>query len=321
VNFLSYDRAGLLLLNIAVKRRPVVSYSALMKKTNAFTLIELLVVIAIIAILAAILFPVFAQAKEAAKRTACLSNVKQIGLALVMYANDYDDMSPSVWEAATGTNLVDNNMLYQPYVKSANLFLCPDDQFKGCAYSEGLPGLKTDPCISYGTNWGPMQSFAMGTAEGGLFQNFNFPTATVPYYWSPGISMTSIENPADMWAGGDSDDTPWYTVCMGSILSRYGLTGASAPTKLSQIRHGARFNFNYTDGHAKSVQMQGGLWTNAAGWPAYGSGATAPVLIPPTNLWGSYCATPTTIIQTDVGPLQCNLIPNTVFTNTILWSY
>jgi prepilin-type N-terminal cleavage/methylation domain-containing protein len=65
-----------------------------LKITKAFTLIELLVVIAIIAILAAILFPVFAQAKAAAKKTACLSNVKQLALATYMYANDFDDMDP-----------------------------------------------------------------------------------------------------------------------------------------------------------------------------------------------------------------------------------
>src|SRR5579872_5664941 len=64
----------------------------MIRKTTAFTLIELLVVIAIIAILAAILFPVFAQAKAAAKATVCLSNMKQMGLALQLYTNDYDDM-------------------------------------------------------------------------------------------------------------------------------------------------------------------------------------------------------------------------------------
>jgi prepilin-type N-terminal cleavage/methylation domain-containing protein/prepilin-type processing-associated H-X9-DG protein len=69
-------------------------------RNNAFTLIELLVVIAIIAILAAILFPVFAQAKKAAKNTVALSNVKQMNLGAIMYANDYDDMYPSNFTAA-----------------------------------------------------------------------------------------------------------------------------------------------------------------------------------------------------------------------------
>jgi prepilin-type N-terminal cleavage/methylation domain-containing protein/prepilin-type processing-associated H-X9-DG protein len=291
-----------------------------MKRSFAFTLIELLVVIAIIAILAAILFPVFAQAKEAAKRTSCLSNSKQTDLALIMYANDSDDMTPSVWEAENGSNLIDQWQLEQPYIKSVNLFYCPDDQFKGCAYSEGLPGLASDPCISYGTNWGPMQSFGLGTAEGGLYQNFNYPTPAVPYYWSPGISMTTIQNPADMFSAGDSEDTPWYTICMGSILSRIGLAHQALPTSLSAIRHGGRFNFSYTDGHAKSLQMIGGTWTNAIGWPAYGSGQIAAVLIPPTDHWKDFCANPTATIQTDVGPLECDLIPQTVVSSTTIWS-
>jgi len=111
-----------------------------MKK--AFTLIELLVVIAIIAILAAILFPVFAQAKEAAKKTACLSNSKQIALGLSIYINDYDDFLPQTsWEQdgpgyfpgtynpqnPAGTYQVHWTFLIQPYVKNWNIFVCNSD--------------------------------------------------------------------------------------------------------------------------------------------------------------------------------------------------
>ncbi len=104
-------------------------------RTKAFTLIELLVVIAIIAILAAILFPVFAQAKEAAKKTACLSNSKQIALGLYMYAGDFDDtLCQTSWESAattqpfnTGQFQIHWTYLIQPYIKNWNIFTCPSD--------------------------------------------------------------------------------------------------------------------------------------------------------------------------------------------------
>src|SRR3989442_1289232 len=108
-----------------------------MKRRQAgFTLIELLVVIAIIAILAAILFPVFAQAREKARQTTCLSNLKQIGLGMLMYAQDYDEISvPWVLRNfTTGVNLKDANgveiswdRLVQPYTKNNGLFACPSD--------------------------------------------------------------------------------------------------------------------------------------------------------------------------------------------------
>src|SRR5262245_46502674 len=101
---------------------------------KAFTLIELLVVIAIIAILAAILFPVFAQAKEAAKKTACLSNDKQMATALFMYAGDYDDMlCQTSWEQSASTPNPANpaglyqvhwSFLMQPYIKNWDMFKC-----------------------------------------------------------------------------------------------------------------------------------------------------------------------------------------------------
>jgi len=106
-------------------------------RNRAFTLIELLVVIAIIAILAAILFPVFAQAKTAAKRTACLSNMRQVGLGNELYINDYDDLmpwipdselqlTPSINSSGKKYAVVGSFMpLWNPYIKNVQLFRSP----------------------------------------------------------------------------------------------------------------------------------------------------------------------------------------------------
>jgi len=104
---------------------------------KGFTLIELLVVIAIISILAAILFPVFARARENARRATCLSNLKQIGLGMLMYNQDYDERYPKTYSAlASGDIPADNEVFFDgfeswqqmiyPYVKSHQLFFCPN---------------------------------------------------------------------------------------------------------------------------------------------------------------------------------------------------
>jgi prepilin-type N-terminal cleavage/methylation domain-containing protein len=108
-------------------------------RRTGFTLIELLVVIAIIAILAAILFPVFAQAREKARSISCLSNMKQIGLGLYMYVEDYDELMPSAFvclpvvnngfsfNCPAGTGVASYEYQINPYVKNKNIFYCPSD--------------------------------------------------------------------------------------------------------------------------------------------------------------------------------------------------
>src|ERR1035438_3258806 len=96
---------------------------------KAFTLIELLVVIAIIAILAAILFPVFARARESARRSSCLSNMKQADLANLMYTQDYDETLPTLARdfSTTPFTTIDFASVLQPYIKNAQIFYCPDN--------------------------------------------------------------------------------------------------------------------------------------------------------------------------------------------------
>src|SRR5712671_1524511 len=103
-------------------------------RRNGFTLIELLVVIAIIAILAAILFPVFAQARERARMTACLSNMRQIGTSLMMYAQDYDETLPYIrfhgaGVCGKGAGCYTWKNAIRPYLKNLDVLGCPSNSY------------------------------------------------------------------------------------------------------------------------------------------------------------------------------------------------
>jgi len=203
-------------------------------KTKAFTLIELLVVIAIIAILAAILFPVFAQAKEAAKKTNCLSNAKQMGLATMMYIDDTDDVF--FWQPWPGGGGIDYYLpiaqptvgwydLIQPYVKSQGLFSCPSNQ--ATFYNANYP-------LGYKVNYG-LNELLFG--------------------YKP-VSASVLEAPADIAMMGDSDSI-WGTFIgmqvadTDGVNRRYWLRSDQISWFYGTPRHMNGIDVIYGDGHAK----------------------------------------------------------------------
>ena len=234
-----------------------------MKK--AFTLIELLVVIAIIAILAAILFPVFAQAREKARQATCTSNLNQIGLAWMMYIQDYDEtIQPNgddpIPGGIDGTGFTESPMyLLNPYVKSQQVWLCPDRSETFTATSTANDTRVNDPsgcwdnvnqthrCLGYGFNDGLVSDGGYGLQE---------PNGVTPLgnAINLGRSIAQITSPAQTLAFGDSYDNPDYSLALDNIMSRLGRPG-SPPVSSASLRHMGQFEFVFTDGHVKHIKM------------------------------------------------------------------
>jgi len=221
---------------------------------RAFTLIELLVVIAIIAILAAILFPVFAQAREKARQSACASNLKQIGTALMMYVQDYDETFPNRRYPPYGTvaaNDYDQNSwrsLIQPYVRNAQILVCPSNPDKD------TPSWDPEFRVSYAGNFnngGPGNVAETGTGKG-VFGNGG----------SPGVPLAAIARPSELISVTEIQSIPYVTfVVERGDLSYTWNAGKYNGRTFNNVYISALFkghsgmtNYVFTDGHVKALR-------------------------------------------------------------------
>lgn len=240
-----------------------------MQRRMAFTLIELLVVIAIIAILAAILFPVFAQAREKARAISCLSNTKQIGLANIMYAEDNDENnvgdynSPNGWGSCPTFIWAD---ILQPYVKSTQLVACPSAPNRkyargsrgGCAPIEALYGVPALGSNDRPWSMGYLYNEGYNDASGYCPNGDSDPNGCACYFGmhaqtcgfdgnsDPGTSLASIEEPANMIAFADGDHQP----------------GNSAPSTAAAIFRMPRDTDLEVDGYGVTYIGQGNYVNN-----------------------------------------------------------
>jgi prepilin-type N-terminal cleavage/methylation domain-containing protein len=237
---------------------------------KAFTLIELLVVIAIIAILAAILFPVFAQAKNAAKKTASLSNMRQVSTATMLYMGDYDDITPPIFwfnpadvSIPTSQGFFYYPLLILPYTKNEEIFLCPNDRAddpsvadpagrgrfnRQSEYRYYLMGANP----SYGYNFRYLNTLTPGPTLGGR---------TLSIY--SGKSATSLESPAQtvMFAEATMKDQRAPGLAGGPLVTINNPIGYSRIEPPFPVPQAAPFSPSPGwSGTFPNARSQGNLW-------------------------------------------------------------
>ncbi|BCM91758.1 hypothetical protein IAD21_03633 [Abditibacteriota bacterium] len=218
-------------------------------KRKGFTLIELLVVIAIIAILAAILFPVFARARENARRSSCQSNLKQIGLGLFQYTQDYDERLPGSWITNVNDPAYSRWMdVTQPYLKSTQIFNCPSDSVNKpfvTANSFPITGRTATQLGSYGMN---ISYWDNADAYQGLQDNIAISriasTATTVFAADAGNNV----NGEIAWQNVADTNDPNFIKNTANPPS----LGLGAP---ALARHLETINTLFCDGHVKSMKI------------------------------------------------------------------
>jgi prepilin-type N-terminal cleavage/methylation domain-containing protein/prepilin-type processing-associated H-X9-DG protein len=241
---------------------------------RGFTLIELWVVIAIIAILAAILFPVFAQAREAARKTSCTSNLRQLGLGIQMYTQDYDGKYPFwSWGAngQGGGNMVSLwHVAIFPYVKNVQLYSCPSDgqrwgQTTTDLYWWSIPQasrIQQAPMFeSTSPNGGGGEDrIVLSYGIGETFHGAGWGESSL---FAPASTAVLSEAPCllgDLWG---EDNTPGARIAMRFAASKtaaapwgQGGTYQWNPAWDANTRHQGGINVAYADGHAKWIRAE-----------------------------------------------------------------